>query len=307
MNLYIYVISTIIVSLTANAKIELNPLIPLFNTPLERLSSNDIRTVLAQEYYLQVQYLEKVVSKTKTIKELNREVGKFSAISNEFSNIIHSREGEKVITLQNQKILHSVQQQLQPWIASAKKNFTNMRKINFPDIERNGINAVTMSPYYEDSTTLKLLIGSILPRSENYWPIKLLIDNDADVNIPDRYGVTPLINAVSYNIIAIVNLLLLNNARVNDRSNDGWTPLLLAIKVQNINMVRLLLKNNANISLKTNLIAYENHNLGHINALQFAKWYEKNIHPSSQGKAIVQVLQFVTTHGYLPQASTADA
>ena len=58
--------------------------------------------------------------------------------------------------------------------------------------------------------------------------IQILLENGADVNLPDNFGWTPLMFAVEYSNLEIVRLLLNKNADVNSINKDGLTVLMIA-------------------------------------------------------------------------------
>ena len=58
-----------------------------------------------------------------------------------------------------------------------------------------------------------------------YGCIDLLLDKGADINAGDKYGNSPLVDAVKLGNVKTVELLLKNGANVNTRDNDGKTPL----------------------------------------------------------------------------------
>jgi len=83
--------------------------------------------------------------------------------------------------------------------------------------------------------------------------VKVLLDNNADVNARRTDdGATPL-DAAAYNgHTEVVKLLLDNNADVNARrtSDDGATPLYIAADNGHTEVVRLLLDNNADVNAR---------------------------------------------------------
>lgn len=61
--------------------------------------------------------------------------------------------------------------------------------------------------------------------------VRFLIDNGADVNMKNNYGVTPLMNAASHGHADVVKLLLDKGADVNAKTTDtGETALAISAK-----------------------------------------------------------------------------
>lgn len=82
--------------------------------------------------------------------------------------------------------------------------------------------------------------------------LRNLIDWKADVNRKDKYGHTPLWDAVSYCRTSCVSLLLQAAANPNTSNNVGSTPLYLATWFRNDILVKTLLRYNAD-PLRTNV------------------------------------------------------
>lgn len=75
-----------------------------------------------------------------------------------------------------------------------------------------------------------------------------LLDEEADVNVADKYGRTILYMAVSYDSIDIINELIKRGADVNLKEGDGFSPLHQAIFTGNLQVIELLIKNGADIN-----------------------------------------------------------
>lgn len=84
--------------------------------------------------------------------------------------------------------------------------------------------------------------------------VKLLLANNADINLPDSdnpWGLTPLAWAVNKRQEAMVKLLLANNADVNLKARRyGLTPLLVAVIYGTEALVRILLESGAELNLQ---------------------------------------------------------
>lgn len=79
-----------------------------------------------------------------------------------------------------------------------------------------------------------------------------LLENDADVNITDIRGATPLHRAASKGNLGVVKLLLENNdkLKVNVRDVYGNTPLHLACEEDRQEEAKLLVQNGASLETK---------------------------------------------------------
>lgn len=68
--------------------------------------------------------------------------------------------------------------------------------------------------------------------------INILLENGANPNIPDMYGMTPIHFAVTKNSPDIIEMLVLAGANKDVLTNEGsgiqWTPLIRAIKCQSV-------------------------------------------------------------------------
>jgi len=83
--------------------------------------------------------------------------------------------------------------------------------------------------------------------------VRTLLDEGADVNERDKYGFTPLMQAVFYNSNAeTVRLLLKKGADVNAKDqNQDATALIIAAGKSDINIVKILLDGGADVFAKT--------------------------------------------------------
>jgi len=76
-----------------------------------------------------------------------------------------------------------------------------------------------------------------------------LLNEGADINAKNRFGLAPLTHAVDLNNADLVQLLLDHGANIETTSNEGWTPLMsIDPKVE---IVLLLLMNGANANYHT--------------------------------------------------------
>lgn len=77
-----------------------------------------------------------------------------------------------------------------------------------------------------------------------------LLKYGADVNLPDFFGITPLMSACVHNYCEMVEILIILGADVNARCKDGDTPLICAKKHDSKEAYDLLIKANAQIGQK---------------------------------------------------------
>lgn len=82
--------------------------------------------------------------------------------------------------------------------------------------------------------------------------VKFLIENGAEVNLPsnNEYRVFPLHSAAAGNFTAIAKMLIENNAAVNISQLSGITPLHSAAQNGNIELIILLLENDAAVDAR---------------------------------------------------------
>ncbi len=82
--------------------------------------------------------------------------------------------------------------------------------------------------------------------------VKLLIENNADVNTTDNNGIAVLLIAVDKGYKDIITLLIENNVNINVTDNNGDTALTIACYKEYKEIVKFLLDNEANIDIKDN-------------------------------------------------------
>jgi ankyrin repeat protein len=85
-------------------------------------------------------------------------------------------------------------------------------------------------------------------REHGITEIANLLETEADVNVRDEYGFTPLMSATSRNDIVL--LLLENGADVNLRSNVGLTALMLAARKCRPEAVKTLIAHGAQLDIQ---------------------------------------------------------
>lgn len=100
---------------------------------------------------------------------------------------------------------------------------------------------------YNNRNEEALLIATI---NANKVIVKLLIEEEANVNYKDQQGWTALIIAVSMKNKKIIDLLLKAGADVNCKSNHGNTPLMWA--TDNKEILQLLISHGADVNAQNN-------------------------------------------------------
>jgi len=91
----------------------------------------------------------------------------------------------------------------------------------------------------------------VATRKGNYNTVKVLLSRNADPNIQDLGGATPLHIAVRKNNTNLTQLLLSSKkANINIQDNEGYTPLMRAVEIGLPDIVSLLIKNNADRMIK---------------------------------------------------------
>ncbi|HEY4325249.1 MAG TPA: ankyrin repeat domain-containing protein [Mucilaginibacter sp.] len=86
----------------------------------------------------------------------------------------------------------------------------------------------------------------------HYEIARYLVLKGADVNLPSNNGfnVYPLHSAVAGNYFDIARMLLENDAQINVKQQAGATPLHLAAQNGNIDLLILLLENGADVNIR---------------------------------------------------------
>ncbi|XP_050503029.1 uncharacterized protein LOC126882247 [Diabrotica virgifera virgifera] len=81
--------------------------------------------------------------------------------------------------------------------------------------------------------------------------LKLLINWNADVNTIREYNISPLMDAAKRQV-ALVKILINNDANIQNIDQNGWTALHHAVKSNNKKVVTLLLKHKVEINITNN-------------------------------------------------------
>lgn len=97
-------------------------------------------------------------------------------------------------------------------------------------------------------TPLLIAVG----RQDMGW-INFLLSREADVNLADRQGLTPLMSAAQAGYVPGARTLIERGARVNQANGGGETPLHIAVHRRDVPMVRLLMDMGANADITDNM------------------------------------------------------
>lgn len=79
---------------------------------------------------------------------------------------------------------------------------------------------------------------------------RLLIENNADIDMTEYSGLTALMSASFRGNDKIVNYLIDNNASIEQKDNFGYTPLMFAANAGKLSCVEILVENGADINAK---------------------------------------------------------
>ncbi len=83
--------------------------------------------------------------------------------------------------------------------------------------------------------------------------IKILIDNNANINAKEPDGTTPILAATSNNDIESINLLLDYDADVTAKNKLGYTPLLYSRVNNKYTLIELFVKKGLDVNIKDNV------------------------------------------------------
>jgi ankyrin repeat protein len=86
----------------------------------------------------------------------------------------------------------------------------------------------------------------IVTRKQSDIYLRFLLQRDANPNIQDGEGNSPMMVAVGQGYLEGVQILITYKGNVNLRNSKGETPLIRAVQLRNLQLVRLLLDSGAN-------------------------------------------------------------
>jgi Ankyrin repeats (many copies) len=85
----------------------------------------------------------------------------------------------------------------------------------------------------------------------DYHAVVALIEAGADIELKDRDGRTPLINAVSVDYyLPLIEYLLEKGANINAQDKAGWSALHFCAQDNKIELAEFLIKNGATVDIK---------------------------------------------------------
>ncbi|KMS62086.1 ankyrin repeat domain-containing protein [Sphingobium baderi] len=96
-----------------------------------------------------------------------------------------------------------------------------------------------------DVTTGETALHLVVARRDNGW-LTFLLSKDANPNLTDNQGNTPLMDAVQARFEEGVRTLLTFGAQVDKTNSSGETPLIRAVQLRDVGLVRLLVAQGAN-------------------------------------------------------------
>jgi ankyrin repeat protein len=172
------------------------------------------------------------------------------------------RQSPLDIALINAIITDSIDQAMQAISSGANPN----------SVDRNGLPAILLSASRQQVKIVEALIKSgadinkkgtdkkqkifnssaliAASANGNINIVKALSDANADKNITDDTGLTPLMSAAYMGNDNIVALLIQNGASIEQKDEKGYTALMFASNAGKINSIKVLLENNANVNAK---------------------------------------------------------
>jgi ankyrin repeat protein len=80
--------------------------------------------------------------------------------------------------------------------------------------------------------------------------VKILIDNNTDINYQNLRGQTPLHHAARFGYLKIVEVLISSHANMEIKDSKGMTPLLQALDKKQYDIASFLIKSGANVNVE---------------------------------------------------------
>ncbi|MFM6853427.1 MAG: ankyrin repeat domain-containing protein [Sphingopyxis sp.] len=103
-----------------------------------------------------------------------------------------------------------------------------------------------------DITTGETGLLITIARRDIVW-VRFLLNRDADPNLADRNGLTPMMSAAQIGFVDAVQELLAKGAQVNRTNGRGETALHVAVQRRDVALVRLLMQSGANADAQDNI------------------------------------------------------
>lgn len=107
----------------------------------------------------------------------------------------------------------------------------------------------------KDPATGEAPLHIVVKRRDLGW-LGLLLQANADPNIRDKDGNTPLLLCAVSGWTECVRIMLLVQARVDQKNSAGETPLIKAVQARDVDSVKMLLDGGANPDLTDNAAGY---------------------------------------------------
>ncbi|XP_026673575.1 serine/threonine-protein phosphatase 6 regulatory ankyrin repeat subunit C-like [Ceratina calcarata] len=116
------------------------------------------------------------------------------------------------------------------------------RPINYETLKLLIVKGANIDAKHNHTTALNLAA-----RVRDINAVKLLLNNNADVNCKEEDGTTPLHIFVSFQEVEICKLLVKKGAYLNIKSDTRPPPLHVAVSVDNLDIMEILLRAGANV------------------------------------------------------------
>lgn len=235
-----------------------------------------------------------------------REIGKFSKpeLNSELSYIINSINIEGLLS-QKKELIKAVKLIAAGANPNLKERFIHLNILiyasyfNYLELVKIIIN-LNAKIDLKDSLGWTALMYSIASDYTDKKIIRLLANSGANVNLVDRYGVTPLIIAVFFNNEEKIEELVKSGANIDFKNENGITALIFAAKLGKKESVKKLLSLGADFELKDNYekTAYDHvlSNLLNLNLLDYNFYYQsykiaRSIMGYKKSKMLINILK----------------
>ncbi len=183
--------------------------------------------------------------KTSNISETQH---KIYSMSNDEKVFLESIKAELAKKIDINKIGENLETRL---MAASKKGYLDTVKF----LIEKGAN-INISAQYGGTALTKIADRPLFPNQIEI--IKLLLENNADINYRISRGKTTLILASQYGNLELVKLLVEKGAdlnlkdEINNAQMGGYTALIMAAQKNHLEIVKFLVENGADINLKDN-------------------------------------------------------
>jgi len=103
-----------------------------------------------------------------------------------------------------------------------------------------------------DISTGRTALHIVVARRDATW-LKFLLGKNANPNVRDKKGITPLMLATQLRFIEGVRILVKQNVKIDESNHQGETALIRAVQLRDAELVRILLGKGANPDLTDTL------------------------------------------------------